>query len=97
MTFSPPAKKIQLILNDYNRVSMDYLPYAFFCQTKTSVLAVTHASENPVDTIRLNAYDGSKMLKKVISSKKCRDFILFALKIFQNCFGTDIHCNRKKS
>ena len=62
---------------------MDYLPYAFFCQTKTSVLAVTHASENPVDTIRLNAYDGSKMLKKVISSKKCRDCILFALNFFK--------------
>lgn len=69
MTFTAPAKRIQLVLNDYARVSMDYLPYAFFCTTKTSVLAVTHAAEEPVETIRLNAYDGRKFYKKVVPIK----------------------------
>lgn len=65
MTFTSPAKRIQLVLNEYVRVSTDFLPYAFFCLTKTSVLAVTQAAENPMSTIRLNCYDGSKFYKKV--------------------------------
>ena len=70
MTFTSPAKRIQLVLNEYVRVSMDYLPYAFFCLTKTSVLAVTQAAENPMTTVRLNAYDGGKFYKKVLYYKK---------------------------
>ena len=65
MTFTSPSKRIQLVLNEYVRVSTDFLPYAFFSLTKTSVLAVTQAAESPMTTVRLNAYDGGKFYKKV--------------------------------
>ena len=63
--FNPPARRVQMILNDYMRVSMDFKPYAFYSTSKTSVFAVTHASEVPMANIRVNAYDGWCFYKKV--------------------------------
>lgn len=54
-----------MVLNDYMRVSMDYLPYCFYSTSKTSIFAVTHAAETPMDNIRVNAYDGWRFYKKV--------------------------------
>ena len=73
--YNPPARRVQMVLNDYLRVSMDYLPYAFYSTSKTSIFAVTNAAEAPVVTVRLNAYDGYKFYKKVTynSQIKSRD------------------------
>lgn len=65
--YNPPARRVQMVLNDYMRVSSDFLPYAFYSSSKTSVFAVTHAAEAPVTKIRLNAYDGYCFYKKVSS------------------------------
>ena len=65
LQFDPPAQGIQMLLNNYVRVSADYLPYAFYSSTKLSAYAVTNAAETPQSTVRLNADNGAKFYKKV--------------------------------
>ena len=60
-----PCRSVDSILSDYTRVAMDYLPYCFFMTTKTLVFASSHVSDKPMQTIKLNARNGSKMYKLV--------------------------------
>ena len=65
LQFNPPAQTIQGLLSNYIRVSQDYKPYSFFSTTKLGAFAVTHASEVPQSTVRVNLDDGWKHYKKV--------------------------------
>ena len=60
-----PCRSVDSILSDYTRVAMDHLPYCFFMTTKTLVFASSHVSDKPMQTIKLNARNGSKMYKLV--------------------------------
>ena len=54
-----------MILNDYVRCSMDFMPYSFFNAHRTSAMASTNAAEPPLVKVDLQAYDGTKQYLKV--------------------------------
>ena len=65
LTFDPPTRLISIILGDYVRCSMDFLPYSFFALHKTTAMASIGAAETPVFKVNLQAYDGNKTMLKV--------------------------------
>ena len=65
LKFTVPCRSVDSILADYIRISQDYLPYCFFVTTKTLAFSTSHVTDKPMQTVRLNARNGSKTLKLV--------------------------------
>ena len=86
LVFVPPARQIQIILNDFMRVSQDSYPYSFFSTTKTATFAASNVTEAPMSTIRLVGTDGFKRYKKVKLRQK------FTSKMTHLFFSSIITC-----
>ena len=60
-----PCRSIDSLLCDYVRVSTDYLPYCFYMKTKTVAYATSHVTDKPMQTVKVNARNGTKKYRLV--------------------------------
>ena len=65
LKFVIPCRSVDSILADYTRISQDFLPYCFFMSTKTLAFSTIHVTDKPMQTVKLNARNGSKTYKLV--------------------------------
>ena len=84
-----PCRSVDSILADYTRISQDFLPYCFFMTTKTLAFSTIHVADKPMQTIKLNARNGSKTYKLV--SHILREFFLtLVIKVQISCSTSGI-------